>query len=58
MEEIILFSYITALTILFIFGSHGFVMIYYYLKFKSRKQPSAGTLESYPVSRESRSEIV
>ena len=49
MEEIILFSYITALTILFIFGSHGFVMIYYYLKFKSRKQPSAGTLESYPV---------
>lgn len=49
MEEIILFSYITALTILFIFGSHGFVMIYYYLKFKSRKQPSAGTLETYPV---------
>jgi cellulose synthase/poly-beta-1,6-N-acetylglucosamine synthase-like glycosyltransferase len=49
MEEIILFTYITALTILFIFGSHGFVMIYYYLKFKSRKQPSAGTLESYPV---------
>jgi len=49
MEEIILFTYITALTILFIFGSHGFVMIYYYLKFKSRKQPVAGTLESYPV---------
>ncbi len=49
MEEIILFTYITALTILFIFGSHGFVMIYYYLKFKSRRQPSAGTLESYPV---------
>lgn len=49
MEEIILFTYITALTILFIFGSHGFVMIYYYLKFKTRRTPAAGTLDSYPV---------
>ena len=49
MEEIILFTYIAALTILFVFGSHGFIMIYYYLKFRTRKQPSAKTLDSYPV---------
>ena len=49
MDEIILFSYITALTILFIFGSHGFIMIYYYLKFRTRKQPAVKTLETYPI---------
>jgi cellulose synthase/poly-beta-1,6-N-acetylglucosamine synthase-like glycosyltransferase len=49
MEEIILFTYIAALTILFIFGSHGFIMIYYYLKFRTRKQPAVNTLESYPA---------
>jgi cellulose synthase/poly-beta-1,6-N-acetylglucosamine synthase-like glycosyltransferase len=49
MEEIILFTYITALSILFVFGSHGFIMIYYYLKFKNRKQAVAGTMETYPV---------
>ena len=39
MEEIILFTYIASLTILFIFGSHGFIMIYYYLKFRRRNGP-------------------
>ncbi len=37
MEEIILFAYIFSLTVLFVFGSHGFIMIYYYLKFRSKK---------------------
>ena len=49
MEEIILFTYIAALTILLIFGSHGFIMIYYYLKFRTRKRPSVKSLEFYPV---------
>lgn len=49
MEEIILFTYIAALTILLIFGSHGFIMIYYYLKFRTRRRPSVNSLDSYPV---------
>ena len=49
MEEIILFSYIFSLTILFIFGSHGFIMIYYYLKFKSRKYQAPDAISSYPL---------
>lgn len=49
MEEIILFAYIFSLTVLFIFGSHGFIMIYYYLKFKSKKSQAAGTISSYPL---------
>ena len=38
MEEIILFVYIASLTVLFVFGSHGFIMIYYYLKYRSTRQ--------------------
>jgi cellulose synthase/poly-beta-1,6-N-acetylglucosamine synthase-like glycosyltransferase len=49
MEKFVLFSYIFSLTVLFIFGSHGFIMIYYYLKFRSRKRPDAGAITSYPV---------
>jgi cellulose synthase/poly-beta-1,6-N-acetylglucosamine synthase-like glycosyltransferase len=49
MEEIILITYIAALTILFAFGSHGFIMIYYYLKFRTRKPAAVNTLEIYPV---------
>jgi len=49
MEEVILFSYITALSILFVFGSHGFIMIYYYLKFRSKKVRQPEDLEHYPV---------
>ena len=49
MEEIILFAYIFSLTVLFIFGSHGFIMIYYYLKFKSKKYQAAGTISTYPL---------
>jgi cellulose synthase/poly-beta-1,6-N-acetylglucosamine synthase-like glycosyltransferase len=49
MEELILIGYIVSLTILTIFGSHGFIMIYYYLKFRSRKPPVVEALTSYPV---------
>jgi cellulose synthase/poly-beta-1,6-N-acetylglucosamine synthase-like glycosyltransferase len=37
MDEIVLISYFIALAILFIFGLHGFVMIYYYNKYKDVK---------------------
>lgn len=49
MEEIVLITYIAALSILFVFGSHGFIMIYYYLKYRTRTQPSVEVLDSYPV---------
>ena len=49
MEEIILFAYIFSLTVLFVFGSHGFIMIYYYLKYRSRKSQAVQEMTSYPV---------
>jgi cellulose synthase/poly-beta-1,6-N-acetylglucosamine synthase-like glycosyltransferase len=49
MEEIILIAYIFALSILFVFGSHGFIMIYYHLKFRKRTQQPAGELDQYPI---------
>lgn len=49
MEEIILFTYIGSLTVLFIFGSHGFIMIYYYLKFLRTRGASADDISVYPV---------
>lgn len=36
MEEFILGAYVFSLSILFLFGSHGFVMIYYYFKNKDK----------------------
>jgi cellulose synthase/poly-beta-1,6-N-acetylglucosamine synthase-like glycosyltransferase len=49
MEETILFTYIASLTVLFVFGSHGFIMIYYYLKFRGRGPQSVPTVANYPV---------
>jgi cellulose synthase/poly-beta-1,6-N-acetylglucosamine synthase-like glycosyltransferase len=49
MEEIILFVYIFSLTVLFIFGSHGFIMIYYYLKYRFKKSQAVGEITTYPV---------
>jgi cellulose synthase/poly-beta-1,6-N-acetylglucosamine synthase-like glycosyltransferase len=49
MEEIILFSYIFSLTVLFVFGSHGFIMIYYYLKFRTVKEKAADAITHFPV---------
>ncbi|MDR3610397.1 MAG: glycosyltransferase family 2 protein [Ignavibacteriaceae bacterium] len=37
MDDIVLISYFVALSILFIFGLHGFIMIYYYNKYKNVK---------------------
>ena len=49
MEEIILFTYIGSLLILFTFGSHGFIMIYYYLKHRHKRDDFTKELENYPV---------
>jgi cellulose synthase/poly-beta-1,6-N-acetylglucosamine synthase-like glycosyltransferase len=49
MEHIILVTYIFSLTVLFIFGSHGFIMIYYYLKHRARKNSPVGPITTYPI---------
>jgi len=49
MEYAVLIAYIFSLTVLFIFGSHGFIMIYYYLKFRTAKRAAPGPLDTYPV---------
>jgi len=48
LEEYILFTYIGSLLILFTFGSHGFIMIYYYLKYRHQRDDLTGELTEYP----------
>jgi cellulose synthase/poly-beta-1,6-N-acetylglucosamine synthase-like glycosyltransferase len=49
MERFVLISYIFSLTVLFVFGSHGFIMIYYYLKLRKKQHPHTGVMKSYPA---------
>ena len=37
MDDIVLVGYFLSLAILFVFGCHGFIMIYYHRKYKSVK---------------------
>ena len=48
MQDFIIYSYFISLTILFLFGSSGFVMIYYYMKHRDKKRMSVGPLEEFP----------
>jgi len=48
LEEIILFSYIGSLLILFFFGTHGFVMVYYYLKHRHQRDKFTEKLDEFP----------
>jgi cellulose synthase/poly-beta-1,6-N-acetylglucosamine synthase-like glycosyltransferase len=49
LEKIILFTYIGSLIILFTFGSHGFIMIYYYLKYRHNRDKFTEQLEEFPM---------
>ncbi len=49
MEEFILLTYIASLSVLFIFGSHGFIMVYYYLKFRTVRNKEMNKIEEYPT---------
>ncbi|HMD14707.1 MAG TPA: cellulose synthase family protein [Bacteroidota bacterium] len=49
MQNFIIWSYFISLSILFLFGSSGFVMIYYYIKHRDKKTPTAGVLPEFPV---------
>ncbi len=47
MDEIVLISYFIALTILFVFGLHGFLLLYYHRKYKENKiEPKPGLDEA------------
>jgi cellulose synthase/poly-beta-1,6-N-acetylglucosamine synthase-like glycosyltransferase len=49
MENFILGAYFFSLTILFLFGSHGFVMIYYYFKNKDNRHEGIPLSGEYPM---------
>lgn len=49
MEQFILGAYLFSLTILFLFGSHGFVMIYFYFKNRDKKPERRPSLEDAPM---------
>ncbi|MDI6765210.1 MAG: glycosyltransferase family 2 protein [Bacteroidota bacterium] len=48
MQDFIIGTYFFSLSILFLFGSSGFVMIFYYLKHRDKKHESAGELKEFP----------
>ncbi len=49
MDEIILVAYFVSLLILFIFGCHGFVMVYHYLRHKNDIDEPTASLEEFPL---------
>jgi cellulose synthase/poly-beta-1,6-N-acetylglucosamine synthase-like glycosyltransferase len=48
MQDFIIGAYFFSLTILFLFGSSGFIMIYYYMKHRGTRTEEAGPLSSTP----------
>jgi len=49
MDEIVLISYFVALSILFIFGLHGFLLLYYHRKYKDNIANPEPYLDQYPL---------
>ncbi len=49
MDNVILGVYVFSLTILSLFGSHGFVMVYYYFKNKDKRPVGRDTLDEHPM---------
>ncbi len=49
MDEIVLIGYFVSLLILFVFGSHGFIMLYYHRKYKSVTHKSKDKFEPKDV---------
>lgn len=48
LTEFVLYAYFVALLILAIFGFHGFVMVYHYVKNKDKKEDSLPELKEHP----------
>jgi len=49
MEDFILVAYFISIFILFAFGSHFFIMLYYYNKYKNVKPKVDGELKEFPM---------
>jgi cellulose synthase/poly-beta-1,6-N-acetylglucosamine synthase-like glycosyltransferase len=49
MQDIVIGTYFFSLTVLFLFGSSGFFMIYSYLKYRKRSHPVPEPLTEFPV---------
>lgn len=49
MDDVVLISYFVALLILFVFGLHGFIMIFYYNKYRHVKPIPKDKLEEEPT---------
>jgi len=49
MAEFVLFAYMISLSVLFVFGSYGFVMIYYFLKYRKRTVVPPEPLREFPT---------
>lgn len=49
MQDLVIGTYFVSLCILFLFGSSGFVMIYYYVKHRGKRIDQAGELREYPL---------
>jgi cellulose synthase/poly-beta-1,6-N-acetylglucosamine synthase-like glycosyltransferase len=48
METVILGAYLFSLTVIFLFGSHGFIMIYFYFKNKNNLPEKRELLDNFP----------
>ena len=48
MENVILGAYILSLTVLFFFGSHGFIMVHYYFKNRRNRPQRKEVTEDFP----------
>src|SRR6267154_2656844 len=48
MQDYIIGTYFISLTILFLFGSSSFIMIYYYLKHRNNEMETATELKEFP----------
>lgn len=49
MEMFVITMYILSLSVLFVFSSHGFVMVYHYLKLKNVKEIEPDEMKNYPM---------
>ncbi len=48
--DVILYAYFISLLILFVFGAHGFVMVYYYMKQRGQHSPQLPLIDTPVVT--------
>lgn len=49
MADLVIGVYFVSLTLLFMFGSSGFIMVYYYLKYRNKKMETPPELTEFPM---------